>query len=335
MGSTRQFSAIDILGPTFAVALFVSFAFTPLAKAEPPNTAPEIGNLVSTPDSLFPTQSCDIVCTVDDVDGDELALRWSASGGTVAGAGAMVKWTAPERPGSYSIMVEVEDGKGGYDAGVMVVQVTPNAPPVLNRVVAEPALVLPGGVVRVTSDAADPDGHALGYEWSSTAGVLSGIGREVTWTAPAIPGDYDISVKVYDGLGGESSEQTAVTVAPPDPPVIDSLIVRFYQPAYSKVFRGVYRLLRGSLCECEIECIASAGSKTLTYEWQTTEGTIEGEGAAVLFTPPNQTTVVTVTVTVRDAFGLSASEDVDFNVFLREAYVLDDDEAPGGCGCGR
>jgi len=335
MGSSRRFPAIDTLGPAFAIALFLSFAFVPVTQAEPPNAPPEVDSIVSSHQKLFPSQSADIRCTAYDADADTLSFQWSASGGALEPRAESARWTAPERPGSYSILAEVEDGRGGYDAGILVIEVVRNEPPVLESIVASPDSVLPGAEVRVTCSATDPDGHALGYDWTSTGGQVAGIGPAVTWTAPSNPGSYEVSVKVYDGLGGDASASVDVTVASLEPPVIESLIVRPFAPQYTKEYAWGYRLLRGRLCECEIECVASASGKDLVYEWTTTLGTIEGQGAAVLFVPPNTTTDVTVTVTVKDAFGFSASEDVLFKVFLREEYIEDREEVPGGCNCPR
>ena len=306
----------------------------PVTEPEPPNSPPEVDSVVSTLDVLFPTQSCDIRCAAHDVDGDALVVRWSTSGGTLEPLGEGARWTAPDRPGSYSVMAEVEDGNGGYDAGILVIEVARNEPPLLSSIAATPALVLPGSVVRLACSAVDPDGHALGYEWSSPDGDVSGVGPLVTWTAPSIPGVYEVSVRAYDGLGGDATGSALVTVASPEPPVIETLIVRPFLPAYTKTYSWGYRLLRGSRCECEIECVASAGDKELFYEWSATGGAIEGEGAAVLFVPPDRTTAVTVTVTVKDAFGHSAADDVLFKVFQREVYPPEGEEDPGACGCG-
>ena len=331
----RLFTTADTLGPAFAVFLFVSFVLVPVPDVEPPNSAPEVDSVVSTLNSLFPTQSCDIRCAARDADGDALTVTWSASGGTLEPRAEAARWTAPDRPGSYSVVAEVEDGNGGHDTGILVILVTPNAPPVVESISAEPALVLPGATVKVNSSATDPDGHALGYEWSSPDGTFAGIGPTVTWTAPSTPGSYPVNVRAYDGLGGDASASALVTVASPDPPVIEAIIVRPFVPEYTKAYDWGYRILRGKLCECEIECVASAGDKELFYEWSTTEGSIEGEGAAVLFVPPSKTTVVEVTVTVSDAFGHSAADHVIFRVFLREPYAFGEDEDPAGCGCGR
>ncbi len=334
MGSSRSHSAVDTLGPAFAIALFLSFAFVPVTQAEPPNAAPEVGSLTSSHQKLFPTQSADIRCAALDPDGDVLSYRWSTSGGVLEPRAENTRWTAPERPGSYSILAEVEDGRGGYDAGILVIEVVRNEPPVVDSMTAVPDSVLPGAEVRVTCTASDPDGHALGYDWSSTGGQTAGIGPAVTWTAPATPGLYEVSVSAYDGLGGDDSASVDVTVASPEPPVIESLIVRPFAPEYTKEYDWGYRLLRGRRCECEIECVASAGEKELIYEWSASLGTIEGQGSSVLFVPPNRTTEATVTVTVKDAFGFSASRDVLFKVFLREAFIEDREEVPGGCNCG-
>ncbi len=321
----------DILGVAFAIALCTAFFFlVPLTEAAPENAAPAIDTLFSSHDQLYGTQSCELYCSARDDDEDSLTFVWSSTDGEVTPSGATARWTAPPQPGSYAIMAEVHDGNGGYDTSIVIVTVARNQAPAINTVTCSPPLMLPGESSALSCDASDPDGHALAYEWSSSSGEVSGSGHTVTWTAPSAPGTYLVEVRVFDDLGGDSSDSVLLHVAPADPPVIDELIVRPFLPEYTKEYDWGYRLLRGCLCECEIECVASAMGKELTYDWDCTEGSIEGSGPTVLFLPPNRQAEVHVTVTVSDAFGHSTTSDLFFKVFNREPFPDSDDD---GCGC--
>jgi len=322
--SSRKFPLGDVVGAVF-------FFLAPVTKAEPENVAPAIGSLFSSHDQLYGTQSCELQCSARDDDEDALAFEWSSTDGKVTPSGATASWTAPRQPGSYAIMVEVRDGNGGYDTSFVIVTVARNQSPAINTMTCSPPLLLPGELSTVSCDASDPDGHALAYEWSSSSGEVSGSGQTITWTAPSAPGTYLVAVRVYDGLGGESTHTVLLRVAPTAPPVIEELIVRPFLPEYTKEYPWGYRLLRGCLCECEIECVASAMGKELTYDWSCSEGSIEGSGPAVLFIPPKSPAEVHVTVTVSDVFGHSATGELFFKVFNREPYSDDSDE--GGCGC--
>jgi hypothetical protein len=156
----------------------------------------------------------------------------------------------------------------------------------------------------------------------------------VEWTAPLAPGIYMVTARVHDGHGGDVVSSDLVEVLSPTPPSIETMIVRPFVPEYSKEYDWGYRLLRGKMCECEIECVASAEGKELTYEWSCTDGSLEGSGPSVLFIPPQKRTDVYVTALVSDEFGHTASAEVMFKVLTREGYS-EIDEVPGGCQCGR
>ena len=331
MAPSRKFPLGDVVGVVFAIALFTAFLFVPVTKAEPENVAPAIDTLSSSHDQLYGAQSCDLYCSAHDDDEDALTFVWSSTDGKVTPSGTTAMWTAPRQHGSYAIMVEVHDGNGGYDTSGVIVTVARNQAPAINTLTCSPQLMLPGESSTVSCDASDPDGHALAYEWSSSSGTISGNGHTVTWTAPSAPGTYLVAVRVSDGLGGDSTRSALLSVAPATPPVIDELIVRPFLPEYTKEFPWGYRVLRGCLCECEIECVASAMGKELTYDWSCNEGSIEGSGPTVLFIPPKGRAEVHVTVTVSDSFGHSATGGLFFKVFNREPFADDTDE--GGCGC--
>ena len=331
MAPSRKLPLGDVVGVVFAIALFTAFLFVPVTKAEPENVAPAIDALSSSHDQLYGAQSCDLYCSAHDDDEDALTFVWSSTDGKVTPSGTTATWTAPRQHGSYAIMVEVHDGNEGYDTSCVIVTVARNQAPAINTLTCSPQLMLPGESSTVSCDASDPDDHALAYEWSSSSGTISGNGHTVTWTAPSAPGTYLVAVRVSDGLGGDSTRSALLSVAPATPPVIDELIVRPFLPEYTKEFPWGYRVLRGCLCECEIECVASAMGKELTYDWSCNEGSIEGSGPTVLFIPPKGQAEVHVTVTVSDSFGHSATGELFFKVFNREPFSDDSDE--GGCGC--
>jgi outer membrane protein assembly factor BamB len=90
-----------------------------------------------------------------------------------------------------------------------------NNSPVISSLVAVSSTVATGASAAVTVTASDPDGDAVSYVCTSTAGAVSGSGAAVTWTAPAIAGVYAVSCTVSDGKGGAASQNVLVkTVAP-------------------------------------------------------------------------------------------------------------------------
>ena len=75
----------------------------------------------------------------------------------------------------------------------------------------ERTTILPGESVRVRATASDPDGDPLTYEWSATAGRITGTGATVTFDSTGMtpPASATVTVRVSDGRGGTASVRPA------------------------------------------------------------------------------------------------------------------------------
>ena len=74
----------------------------------------------------------------------------------------------------------------------------------------------------------------------------------------------------------------------------------------------------------EIVCIASSpGGAELTYEWAESGGVIQGTGASVTWTAPDSEGAYTVSVTVTDTRGATASDSVSINVTANRPPEID------------
>lgn len=314
-------SSGDIAGVVFALAFFSLFLVTPQETVEATPATPVISFMMASRSTVFETQSSEVFCVAHHDDGSPLTYCWSCDGGTLMPSRDSTIWFAPEESGSYAVSVDVYDDAGAATRDSVTITVERNEPPVVAAVTAEPALLLPGQTTVLSCDALDPEGHSIAYEWITLSGTLSGSGASATWTAPDYAGRYNIIVRVTDELGAAHTRNVMVDVHCPEPPVVDELIVWPSLPDYTKVdINGGYRLLRGSLTQCELECVALAPYGELSYEWTCTEGTIEGRGPIVLFTPPNAITEVHVTVRVSDVCGQSVETEELFKIFQREPY---------------
>ena len=168
--------------------------------------------------------------------------------------------------------------------------------------------------------ASDPDGDSLQYEWSAGNGEIIGTNLRMVWVSPDTMGNYDVTVRVSDGKGGEAKQTISIrvltnadgTTAPPitlkmslDSPEIVS------ENSTVKVGTAT-----------KITCaVANAGGKKLSYEWVASGGKFKGKGidektcTVVFWTAPALTQVYTVTVVVKDEQGHEARGQVIFDVF--------------------
>ena len=188
-----------------------------------PNHPPIITSLEAEAETVFPSGSCQIVCTASDPDGDELSYKWSTSGGDIYVTGHEVTWTAPEEVGIYSITVVVDDDYGGSATGTLTISVATGQPPVIESllVTAEHKylkkttsgyLVGEGKDFRIQCTASHPDGFDLSYEWECDGGEISGEGSIITWTAPNRGVYVTVTVVVSDVAGNMATKSVGLDV---------------------------------------------------------------------------------------------------------------------------
>src|SRR5512136_235814 len=216
MNKRRYLIIVGIVVPAVVVAVLVNMMLG--------NHRPAIAGLEA-PERVVPNGRCEVVCIASDQDGDALSYNWSATGGNISGTGEAVNWTAPEEVGSYNIAVTVSDNRGGEAVDDVTIEVRGNSPPIISGLVADADWTLPSGGFQVTCNASDPDGDELIYEWTATAGHISGTGSAVNWTAPEEVGIYSVTVVVKDGHGASASSLLPVSVAAKQPPTIENLTV--------------------------------------------------------------------------------------------------------------
>ena len=60
--------------------------------------------------------------------------------------------------------------------------------------------------VRLTAFTYDADNDILSYSWSADGGTIEGNSETAVWTAPELPGEYNITLKVSDGKGGRHQQ---------------------------------------------------------------------------------------------------------------------------------
>jgi hypothetical protein len=177
------------------------------------NQPPVISSLVAQNQQLYPSGNTEIQCIAQDADGDQLNFTWAATGGDFSGAGPIIIWKAPPNYGTYTITVTVDDRKGGSVQTSLPITVSANQSPIISSLSPSPSSILYGGSAVLTCIASDPDGDVVRYSWSASEGSITGVGNKVTWIAPNKGGNYNITVIVSDGKGGETRGSVMVTVA--------------------------------------------------------------------------------------------------------------------------
>ena len=154
--------------------------------------------------------------------GAAIAFRWSVvSGPTVPSIGeAASRETAAtfSQAGTYVLRLTATDGdRSAFDDLSVIVSPGAPPPPVNRNPVAQAGgpysgdATSPLGLSAAAST--DPDGDALGYQWTFGDGQ-SGTGRTPTH-AWAAQGTFAVSVTVTDGRGGSATAATQAAIGPP------------------------------------------------------------------------------------------------------------------------
>jgi outer membrane protein OmpA-like peptidoglycan-associated protein len=196
----------------------------------------------------------------------------------------------------------------------------PPAPRVLGAInpgsiTASATTVCPGDAVRLTSNASDPEGHQLTYQWSVSPGNQTGSGAQYTFT-PNAAGNYQIGLHVADSSDGtRSGNATAVSIHANS----------YSAPTVSGVTANPSTLDRGQSAALHVTAAGSDCSGTLTYSWAAAEGAVSGTGPDAQFDSTSvafnegdrtrpQTKQVRVTATVTDSKGGSGSASANITV---------------------
>jgi hypothetical protein len=187
-----------------------------------------------------------------------------------------------------------------------------NRLPIIINLEAEAEWIAPSDTIQLTCTASDPDGDGLSYQWSASDGNISSTGSAAIWTAPGEVGMYDITVVVDDGHDGRDTAFLTLIASNGPPPSIESLTVTAKEPKYLKTTSTGYKV--GKTKEYYIECIASAVSGELIYEWSNNGGQISGAGSVINWTAPDASGYVTVTAKVFDHAGNWVKRNVVFEV---------------------
>ena len=158
-----------------------------------------------------------------DANGFPLTYQWTATGGSIDGAGPYVRWnSASVGAGSYTLTARVDNGAGksaSCSANVNV-QPKPAPPPPTMTCTADRSTVLAGERAEITANVNDPSGTAIRFTWLANGGRVVGSGSIVQLdTSGLAPGTYTVTGRAENELHSACDCTAAVTVqAPPAAP---------------------------------------------------------------------------------------------------------------------
>lgn len=150
-----------------------------------------------------------------------------------------------------------------------------------------------GDSTSIFSKELDKDSNKFTRIWSASAGKISGTGANVQWIAPAIEGDYVITLIIAD----ESNNRDTATLTLKAVPEIN-LAPKIISIKKSKEYVDP----NGSV---QITCSAlDPNGDLINYTWNSSGGVISGTGNSINWTAPSQEGIFTINVSVTDSKGL-------------------------------
>jgi outer membrane protein OmpA-like peptidoglycan-associated protein len=200
----------------------IVFLFGGNAPPPLPNRSPMVS--CSADNSMVYAGSGDVAAVravASDPDNDPLMYSWTSSGGAVEGNGPEARWNSSgATPGTYTVKVHVDDGRGGTADCSMDIRVEPrpNRPPTMSCS-ADHDSVLIGEPVQVLATASDPDNDPITYSWESSGGQIGGTEASAKFDTTGLKaGHYSVTGHVNDGRGGSADCTLGIEVREPAPP---------------------------------------------------------------------------------------------------------------------
>ena len=273
-----------------------------------------------------------------DPDGDALTAAWTQGDGpevTLAGADTLrPTFTAPavQEDTTLTFALVVSDGVFTSEADTVEVRIlAPNGAPIAD---AGPRQEVDEGAIAQLDGTAssDPEGEALTFSWTQIAGppaVFSGNGPTPDVATPAVSEDATMTFQLVVSDGRSLGE----------PATVEVLVRNLNQPPVA-VAGDDLTVEEGATVRLDGSGSRDPDGGTLQVAWSPTDGepVVELDPADALKTtflaptPSEEETKLTFRLTVMDAAGEVATDDVVVTVTRRPSVSVDS-SPEGGCGC--
>ena len=281
---------------------------------------PPTANAGTAQSITLPTTTATLTGSGTDSDGTIASYQWSqVSGPTTATittpTTATTTVTSLTTAGTYTFGLIVKDNQGASSAqstvSVTVSAQTVNQPPLANAG-PDQSITLPTSTATLTGSGTDSDGTIASYQWSQVSGpttaTITTPTTATTTVTGLVQGSYTFRLTVTDNRGATATDDSILTVNS-----VTSSLVANAGPDQTISRINPVTTLNGS---------ASTGN-IVSYKWQLL--TSVSDGSYGYISNPNQAVVTvhtlpykvggyTFRLTVTDASGATATDDVVVNV---------------------
>ncbi len=163
---------------------------------------PVIENMAVDGNPVAPGSALTALVDASSAEGLVLTYAWTVPSGWAVTAGAGTDTVFISAPPTYgasgTVTVTVTDNNGTSVSGRLFVSTEGDTAPTIETMSISPQPVLTWA--NLSCSAYDPNGDPLSYTW--TIGGIDSIatGNSALWASPGIPGEFNVSVAVSDGL---------------------------------------------------------------------------------------------------------------------------------------
>jgi hypothetical protein len=245
----------------------------PTANAGGPYAVNEGGSLSLVGSASDPAGAADPLTYSWDVNGDNVFGDATGDSPTLTWSELLALGITPGNAVITNLRLQVDDGDGGITTSAPVILIIDNLPPVADA--GGPYTIVEGASLNLSAAASsDPESQPLTYSWDingdNVFGDATGVSPTLSWAqlnALGIvdgPSNFNVSVRVDDGIGGVTTSTAVVLTVDNAPPTADA--------------GGPYTIQEGdSLVLAGTGSDPAGANDALTYSWDINGDSVFGD----------------------------------------------------------